>query len=210
MYNINEVILDEPLIIYTILLTVSYLLGAINSSILLSRLKNLPDPREYGSKNPGATNILRSGEKLLAAQTLFIDILKGLIPTLFARFLGFDDLLILIVGCMSILGHVFPIYFRFAGGKGVATSFGVILGFDILLSIICLITWLSIAFLFRYSALSAIVTFVFLPLYIWLSYGSSYITIVTVLITCIVLWRHKENIHNLINQKEIKIGERES
>tara|TARA_Y100000590_G_scaffold424780_1_gene532076 strand:+ start:59 stop:667 length:609 start_codon:yes stop_codon:yes gene_type:complete len=202
--------LDEPLIIYTILLTVSYLLGAINSSILLSRLKNLPDPREYGSKNPGATNILRSGEKLLAAQTLFIDILKGLIPTLFARFLGFDDLLILIVGCMSILGHVFPIYFRFAGGKGVATSFGVILGFDILLSIICLITWLSIAFLFRYSALSAIVTFVFLPLYIWLSYGSSYITIVTVLITCIVLWRHKENIHNLINQKEIKIGERES
>ncbi len=202
--------MDEPLIIYTILLTVSYLLGAINSSILLSRLKNLPDPREYGSKNPGATNILRSGEKLLAAQTLFIDILKGLIPTLFARFLGFDDLLILIVGCMSILGHVFPIYFRFAGGKGVATSFGVILGFDILLSIICLITWLSIAFLFRYSALSAIVTFVFLPLYIWLSYGSSYITIVTVLITCIVLWRHKENIHNLINQKEIKIGERES
>ena len=159
--------MDEPLIIYTILLTVSYLLGAINSSILLSRLKNLPDPREYGSKNPGATNILRSGEKLLAAQT-------------------------------------------FKGGKGVATSFGVILGFDILLSIICLITWLSIALLFRYSALSAIVTFVFLPLYIWLSYGSSYITIVTVLITCIVLWRHKENIHNLINQKEIKIGERES
>ncbi|MEC7885320.1 MAG: glycerol-3-phosphate 1-O-acyltransferase PlsY [Pseudomonadota bacterium] len=202
--------MDESLIIYTILLTVSYLLGAINSSILLSRLKNLPDPREYGSKNPGATNILRSGEKLLAAQTLFIDILKGLIPTVLARFLGFDDLLTLIVGSMSILGHVFPIYFRFAGGKGVATSFGVILGFDILLGIICLITWLSIAFLFRYSALSAIVTFVFLPLYIWLSYSSSYITFVTVLITLIVLWRHKGNIHNLINQKEIKIGERES
>ena len=117
-----------------------------------------------------------------------------------------DQIYIQIIGLCSILGHIFPIYYKFTGGKGVATSFGVILAFDIILGFICLLTWLITAFLFRYSALSAIVTFTFLPIYAWLSYENIVTTSIYLALSIIVIYKHKTNIKNLINNEETKIG----
>jgi glycerol-3-phosphate acyltransferase PlsY len=166
----------------------------------------LPDPRDYGSKNPGATNILRSGNKILSLLILLLDILKGFLPVLIAYYIIEDKLYVQVAGVIAVLGHIYPIFYKFKGGKGVATAFGAILGFDIILGLICMITWLITAFLFRYSALSAIVSFTFLPIYTWLSYEILLITLVYLILTVVVIYKHKTNIHNLLNNKETKIG----
>ncbi len=166
----------------------------------------MQDPRSYGSKNPGATNILRTGNKILAASILMIDILKGLFPTLLAYYTLENILYIQIIGIIAAIGHIFPVFYNFKGGKGVATALGAILGFDIVLGFICLFTWLITAFLFRYSALSAIVTFTFLPIYTWLSYESIVITSVYLVLSIVVIYKHKTNIKNLLNNEETKIG----
>ena len=171
------------------LILLAYFFGSLNSSIIFSKILKLEDPREYGSKNPGATNILRSGNKTLALATLIE-----------------DQIYIQIIGLCSILGHIFPIYYKFKGGKGVATSFGVILAFDIILGFICLLTWLITAFLFRYSALSAIVSFALLPIYSWFSYEKIITTSLFLILAIIVIYMHKTNIKNLLNNKETKIG----
>lgn len=188
------------------LILLAYFFGSLNSSIIFSKILKLEDPREYGSKNPGATNILRSGNKTLALATLIFDMFKGFLPVFVAFFFIEDQIYIQIIGLCSILGHIFPIYYKFKGGKGVATSFGVILAFDIILGFICLLTWLITAFLFRYSALSAIVTFTFLPIYTWLSYEIYTITYVYLVLSIVVIYKHRSNIKNLINNKETKIG----
>ena len=185
---------------------ICYIIGSINSSIILSKIYKLPDPRDYGSKNPGATNILRSGNKILAFTILLLDILKGLLPVLISYYILEDKLYAQIAGVIAVLGHIYPIFYKFNGGKGVATAFGAILGFDIILGLICMITWLITAFLFRYSALSAIVSFTFLPIYTWLSYEILLITLVYLILTVVVIYKHKTNIHNLLNNKETKIG----
>ena len=188
------------------LILLAYFFGSLNSSIIFSKIFKLEDPREYGSKNPGATNILRSGNKTLALATLIFDMLKGFIPVFVAFFFIEEQIYIQIIGLCSILGHIFPIYYKFKGGKGVATSFGVILAFDIILGFICLLTWLITAFLFRYSALSAIVSFALLPIYTWFSYEKIIATSLFLILAIIVIYMHKTNIKNLLNNKETKIG----
>ena len=184
----------------------SYLVGSTNSSIILSKLYKLPDPRGYGSKNPGATNILRSGNKVIALSVLVFDILKGCLPVLIAYYLLEDKLYAQITGVFAVIGHIFPIFYKFKGGKGVATALGSVLGFDFVLGLICLLTWLITAFLFRYSALSAIVSFTFLPVYTWLSYENLVITSIYLFLAIIVIYKHKTNINNLLNNEETKIG----
>ena len=188
------------------LILLAYFFGSLNSSIIFSKILKLEDPREYGSKNPGATNILRSGNKTLALATLIFDMFKGFLPVFVASFFIEDQIYIQIIGLCSILGHIFPIYYKFKGGKGVATSFGVILAFDIILGFICLLTWLITAFLFRYSALSAIVSFALLPIYTWFSYEKIIATSLFLILAIIVIYMHKTNIKNLLNNKETKIG----
>ncbi len=188
------------------LVLLAYFFGSLNSSIIFSKILKLKDPREYGSKNPGATNILRSGNKTLALATLIFDMFKGFLPVFVAFFFIEDQIYIQIIGLCSILGHIFPIYYKFKGGKGVATSFGVILAFDIILGFICLLTWLITAFLFRYSALSAIVSFALLPIYTWFSYEKIIATSLFLILAIIVIYMHKTNIKNLLNNKETKIG----
>ena len=167
----------------------------------------MQDPRDYGSRNPGATNILRTGNKILAAIILLIDILKGLAPTLIAYYILENIFYAQIIGVIAVIGHILPIFYKFKGGKGVATALGAILGFDIILGFICLLTWLITAFLFRYSALSAIVTFTFLPIYTWLSYESIVTTSIYLALSIVVIYKHKTNIKNLLNNEETKIGE---
>ena len=188
------------------LILLAYFFGSLNSSIIFSKILKLEDPREYGSKNPGATNILRSGNKTLALTTLIFDMFKGFLPVFVAFFFIEDQIYIQIIGLCSILGHIFPIYYKFKGGKGVATSFGVILAFDIILGFICLLTWLITAFLFRYSALSAIVSFALFPIYTWFSYEKIIATSLFLILAIIVIYMHKTNIKNLLNNKETKIG----
>ena len=132
--------------------------------------------------------------------------LKGILPVITAFYFLENKLFVQIIGIAAIIGHIFPVFYDFNGGKGVATSFGSILGFDLILGLICLITWLITAFLFRYSALSAIVTFTFLPIYAWLSYEIYTITFVYLFLSIVVIYKHRSNINNLINNKETKIG----
>ena len=166
----------------------------------------MQDPRSYGSNNPGATNILRSGNKILAFTILVIDILKGFLPVFIAYYFFENKVIIQIIGVIAVIGHIFPIFYSFKGGKGVATALGAVLGFDLILGIICLLTWLITAFLFRYSALSAIVTFNFLPIYTWLSYQDLTLTCIYFVISFVVIYKHKTNIKNLFKGTETKIG----
>ena len=198
--------MNTILIAFILLFPICYIIGSVNSSIILSRIYKLPDPRDYGSKNPGATNILRSGNKILSLLILLLDILKGFLPVLIAYYIIEDKLYVQVAGVIAVLGHIYPIFYKFKGGKGVATAFGAILGFDIILGLICMITWLITAFLFRYSALSAIVSFTFLPIYTWLSYENLAITSIYLFLAIVVIYKHKKNIENLLNNKETKIG----
>jgi len=193
---------------FLMLSILSYIFGSVNSSILLSKFFKLPDPRGYGSRNPGATNILRSGSKIIAFITLMLDILKGFITTAVAIYWFEDIIYAQIIGCITVFGHIYPLFYKFKGGKGVATALGAVLGFNLFLGLICLITWLMTALLFRYSALSAIVTFTFLPLYTWFSFESWTITSIYLALTLVVIYKHKNNIKNLLNNGETKIGEK--
>tara|TARA_B100001996_G_scaffold185058_1_gene141555 strand:+ start:2375 stop:2980 length:606 start_codon:yes stop_codon:yes gene_type:complete len=189
-----------------VLIIISYIIGSVNSSIVFSKIYKLPDPREYGSKNPGATNILRSGNKILALTIVIFDILKGFLPVVIAYYFIKEDVYVQIIGVIAVIGHIYPIFYKFKGGKGVATSFGAILAFDFILGLICLMTWIITAFLFRYSALSAIVSFTFLPIYTWLSYENYTITSIYLILAIVVIYKHKTNIKNLLNNEETKIG----
>ena len=192
-----------------VLIIISYIIGSVNSSIVFSKIYKLPDPRKYGSKNPGATNILRSGNKILALAIVIFDILKGFLPVVIAYYFLKEDVYVQIVGVIAVIGHIYPIFYKFKGGKGVATSFGSILAFDFILGLICLMTWLITAFLFRYSALSAIVSFTFLPIYTWLSYENYTITSIYLILAIVVIYKHKTNIKNLLNNEETKIGSKD-
>ena len=139
--------MDNFFISFIFLIGVSYAIGSINSSIIFSKIFKMQDPRDYGSKNPGATNILRSGNKLLAFATLMFDISKGILPVLISYYYFENKLFVQIIGIFAVIGHIFPIFYNFKGGKGVATALGVILGFDFVLGLICLLTWLITAFL---------------------------------------------------------------
>jgi glycerol-3-phosphate acyltransferase PlsY len=184
----------------------AYLLGSISSAVVIARVMGLPDPRETGSKNPGATNILRYGGKTAAVLTLAGDILKGVIAVLVARALTADAVIITLCGFAAFLGHLFPVFFGFRGGKGVATALGVWFALNPWVGLALLVTWVLMALLFRYSSLAALVTSALAPLYVaWLSPGTP--TLATMIVmSAILIFRHRTNIRNLIAGTENKIG----
>ena len=185
-----------------LLVPAAYLFGSISSAIIVCRLMGLPDPREQGSGNPGATNVMRIGGKKAAAITLLGDALKGLIPVLLAKFLNADSLILSAVVFAAFLGHLYPVFFGFKGGKGVATSFGVTLGVNWLLGLVVSGTWLLVYKISGISSLSALIASVLTPLYVWLITGDTNLTITFVLISSILLWRHKANIQRLLKGEE--------
>ncbi len=181
---------------------IAYLIGSVSSAIIVCRVMGLPDPRGQGSGNPGATNVMRIGGKKAAAITLAGDALKGLLPVLIAKLLGTASLTFAAVVFAAFLGHLYPIFFGFKGGKGVATSFGVALGVSWLLGLATLATWLMVYKLSKISSLSALVAAVLVPVYTVFMVGENYLIATFVLISSILLWRHRTNIKRLLAGEE--------
>ena len=194
----------------------AYLLGSINSAIIVSKVFSLPDPRSLGSGNPGATNVLRTGNKIAAFITLGGDLLKGLIPVLLVELFTANTILVAATGVAALLGHLYPVYYQFKGGKGVATTLGVLLGFDWFLAVIWILLWLLVAWLFRFSSLAALVATLitlvtsYFTMTDWIVYRENNIFIVVAIavITVFVFWRHRENITNLLTGNESRIGQK--
>jgi len=188
------------------LIVCAYLLGSVSSAIIVCTLMRLPDPRSHGSGNPGATNVLRVGGKKAAAVTLFGDMLKGLLPALIANLLNVSYLALALTGFAAFIGHLFPLYFGFKGGKGVATMFGVMFGFHWAVGLATALTWLIVAKVFKISSLSALIATLLAPFYVLLIMGSNKpLIIATAVMTLLLFWRHRSNIQNLLTGKEGKI-----
>ncbi|HEX6317751.1 MAG TPA: glycerol-3-phosphate 1-O-acyltransferase PlsY [Burkholderiales bacterium] len=184
----------------------AYLLGSISFAIVVSRLMRLPDPRSYGSKNPGATNVLRTGKIAAAVLTLAGDAAKGwLAAWLAGRYL--PDAMAL-AGLAAFLGHLFPVYHRFQGGKGVATAAGVLFGFNVWLGAGTLVTWLVIAGLLRYASLASIVAALFAAFYAFWLFGLMHIPAVVAVMAALLVWRHRENIRRLLAGTESRLGQK--
>lgn len=189
---------------------VAYLIGSISFAVVMSRAFGISDPRTYGSKNPGATNVLRSGNKKAAIATLIGDGAKGWFAVWLAlrladRF-GVDETGIALVAIAVFLGHLWPVFFRFIGGKGVATALGVLLGIHPLLGLAVLATWLLVAYFSRYSSLAALIAAVLAPVYYGIALGADTILAAIVVMSALLLYRHASNISNLLAGKESKIG----
>lgn len=195
----------------------AYLIGSLSFAVIVSRFMGLNDPRTYGSKNPGATNVLRSGSKKAAVVTLLLDGVKGWLPVWFVAHWGsawnLADSALAWAGMAAFLGHVFPVFFRFQGGKGVATAAGVLIGFEPILGLATIGVWLLVALVLRYSSLSAIAAALFAPgFYVmasgetWAWYGSPSVALVVAIMSLILLWRHRGNISRLMAGQEGKIG----
>jgi glycerol-3-phosphate acyltransferase PlsY len=175
----------------------AYLIGSLSAAIIICKLAGLPDPRTQGSRNPGATNVLRIAGKKTAALVLLGDVLKGLIPLVTARALQVEDHILAAVGLAAFLGHLYPVFFGFHGGKGVATALGVLLGLAWPLAAAVLATWLFMAKLFHVSSLSAITAAVLAPFYTWLLLDSAPQLVMVSVISTMLLWRHRDNIQRL-------------
>lgn len=193
----------------------AYLLGSLSFAVIVSRCMGLKDPRSYGSNNPGATNVLRSGSKLAAVATLLLDGLKGWLPVVLIKWFGHDhglgDGTLAAVGLAAFLGHLYPVFFQFKGGKGVATAAGVLLGVSWVLGLATLATWLMVAFFSRYSSLAALAAAVFAPFFYLLGdgtawYADKWIAAALVLISALLIYRHRENINKLLSGTESRLG----
>ncbi|MCV2367628.1 glycerol-3-phosphate 1-O-acyltransferase PlsY [Roseateles oligotrophus] len=191
---------------------IGYLIGSLSFAVIISRLMGLSDPRSYGSGNPGATNVLRSGNKLAAVLTLLFDALKGyvavLLVLLFGARFGLGEGSAALVGLTAFLGHLWPLFFRFKGGKGVATAAGVIMALNPLLGVATLATWAIIAYFSRYSSLAALVSAAFAPVYQMMIWGSGPIVGVLIVIGLLLVWRHAENIKKLLKGTESRLGQK--
>jgi glycerol-3-phosphate acyltransferase PlsY len=192
----------------------AYLIGSVSFAVVVSKFMGLSDPRTYGSKNPGATNVLRSGNKIAAVLTLLGDALKGWLAVFLAmKFgvqLGLDQIALAAVAIAVFVGHLWPVFFRFVGGKGVATALGVLLGINLWLGLATLVTWLVIAFAFRYSSLAALVAAVFAPFYYVLLFGANPMLYAVVAMSLLLVYRHRQNVANLIAGKESRLGSKKS
>jgi glycerol-3-phosphate acyltransferase PlsY len=188
------------------LVVVAYLLGSISSAVVVCRLMGLPDPRTQGSNNPGATNVLRIGGKKAAAVTLVGDSLKGLIPMLTGHLLGVGPAVLAATGLAAFLGHLYPVFFGFRGGKGVATALGVQFGLWWPIGLTVAAVWLFVAKVLRISSLSALVSMALAPLIVWFFWPEPILLGMQVLISLLLFWRHRSNIANLISGQEGKIG----
>jgi len=189
-----------------LLIAAGYLLGSLSSAIITCRLLGLPDPRNQGSCNPGATNVLRIGGKKAAAITLIGDMLKGLIPVLVAKLLGADLSIQAAVAVAAFLGHLYPVFFGFQGGKGVATALGVLLGIHWPVGLLTIATWLVIAKVFKISSLAALLAILVTPLYIWWLIPNESLLIAMLFMGTLLFWRHRSNIKGLLAGTEGKIG----
>ncbi|PJO39271.1 glycerol-3-phosphate 1-O-acyltransferase PlsY [Delftia acidovorans] len=206
--------------LYPLLATVAaYLIGSLSFAVIVSRAMGLNDPRTYGSGNPGATNVLRSGSKAAAAVTLLLDAAKGWLPVALVQWFGsrfgLGDGTVAMVALAAFLGHLYPVFFRFKGGKGVATALGVLLGISVWLGLAVALTWLIIAVFFRYSSLAALVASVFAPVYyllcsgvVW--YAETPIAAAIVAMAALLIWRHRENIQRLMAGKESRLGSKKA
>jgi acyl phosphate:glycerol-3-phosphate acyltransferase len=189
-----------------------YLIGSLSFAVIVSRLMGIADPRTYGSGNPGATNVLRSGNKTAAILTLLLDASKGFVPVFlvqqFGAPFGLHDGTLALVGLAAFLGHLWPVFFHFQGGKGVATAAGVLLAINPWLGLATLTTWIVIAAFFRYSSLAAIVSAVFAPFYQLLIWGGGPIAVAVTVIGLLLVWRHSANIQKLFKGTESKLGQK--
>ena len=187
-------------------LTTGYLIGSICSAVIVSQLFNLPDPRTEGSKNPGATNVLRLSGKKYAAIVLIVDMLKGFLPVLLAKMLGAGPVILGFTCCAAVLGHMYPLFFKFQGGKGVATALGALLGFNFILGVMTIATWLLVARLFRYSSLASMTALVFAPFFSLYVVGNEQAFLPLAFIAIFVLYKHRDNITRLMDGNESKIS----
>jgi glycerol-3-phosphate acyltransferase PlsY len=192
----------------TIATIIAYLFGSLSSAVIICKIMGLPDPRTEGSQNPGATNVLRIGGKLPALITLLGDVLKGVIPVLAAKWIGLDTTTLALVAFAAFIGHLFPIFFRFQGGKGVATAIGCLLALSWPVGLCWIATWLIIAIIFRYSSLASLTASVIAPVYIWFFTGNLIYVVTIMFMSIILIYRHRGNITKLIAGQESKIGKK--
>jgi glycerol-3-phosphate acyltransferase PlsY len=197
-------------------IVLSYLLGSLSFAVIVSKFMGLSDPRSYGSKNPGATNVLRSGNKKAAVLTLLFDAVKGWVPVVWvlqhgAPF-GLSEGTAAAAGLAAFLGHLYPVFFRFQGGKGVATALGVLMGVSPLLGLLVALTWLGIAWFFRYSSLAALLAAILAPVYyalladvLWWSFNGATLGLLCAM-GVLLVWRHRDNVNRLIAGTESKLG----
>ena len=201
-----------------LLIPLAYLIGSISFAVVVSKCMNLPDPHSYGSGNPGATNVLRTGNKLAAGLTFLGDALKGYFAVMLARLLLGDQSLTSSLGSWVLcgvvlavfLGHLFPIFHGFKGGKGVATACGILFGVNVILGIATLGTWIIVAVFMRYSSLAALAAAVFGPIYFVFLFGFQPIGISLLVVCLLLVWRHRSNIQNLLNGTESRIGSKKN
>jgi glycerol-3-phosphate acyltransferase PlsY len=197
-----------------LLIPIAYLIGSISFAVVVSKCMRLPDPHSYGSGNPGATNVLRTGNKLAAILTLIGDALKGYLAVMLARILLGDESLTSTLNSWFLcgvvvavfLGHLFPIFHGFKGGKGVATACGILFGINWILGAATLGTWIIVAMFMRYSSLAALAAAVFGPIYFVFLFGFQPMGIALLVVCLLLIWRHRSNIHNLMNGQESRIG----
>ena len=189
---------------------IAYLIGSLSFAVIVSKLMGLPDPHSYGSGNPGTTNVLRTGKKLAALLTLLGDAGKGWLALWlaqrYATEFALTDITLAMVAFAVFLGHLFPVFFRFQGGKGVATAAGILLAISAWLGLATLATWVIIAVFFRYSSFAAIAASVFAPFYTFLLFGLTPYLPAVIVMCALLIWRHRENISKLLNGTESKLG----
>jgi glycerol-3-phosphate acyltransferase PlsY len=195
------------MLISSLLIVCAYLLGSFSSAVVVCRLMGFPDPRTQGSGNPGATNVLRHGGKKAALITLCLDTLKGTVAVGIALLLVNSSWVLAGVTLAVFLGHLYPIFFNFRGGKGVATAFGALVILVWPAGLLALITWLTTALIFKYSSLAALLAALLTPFYVfWFSQQNEYYTMMSIIVSLFLFWRHRSNIRNLLQGQEDKIG----
>ncbi|MFY8043679.1 MAG: glycerol-3-phosphate 1-O-acyltransferase PlsY [Rhodoferax sp.] len=205
-------------VLYPLLATVAaYLIGSLSFAVIVSRVMGLNDPRTYGSKNPGATNVLRSGSKAAAAVTLLLDAVKGWLPVAAIQWwgqpYGLGEGTMALAGFAAFLGHLYPVFFKFVGGKGVATALGVLVATSGWLGLATALTWIIVAYFFRYSSLASLLAAVFAPVYYIFGNGVAWamdknLLLSTALMSVLLIWRHAENMTRLVQGKESKLGQK--
>lgn len=190
----------------------AYLIGSLSFAVIVSRAMGLSDPRSYGSGNPGATNVLRSGNKAAAVLTLLLDALKGYVPVVLVREFGapygLDEGTLAMVGLAAFVGHLWPVFFRFAGGKGVATAAGVLLALNPWLGLATLATWIVVAVFTRYASLASVVAAVFAPFYQLLIWGGGPVAVAVMVMGGLLIWRHRTNLQKLLKGTESRLGQK--
>jgi glycerol-3-phosphate acyltransferase PlsY len=183
----------------------AYLVGSISSGIIVSRIFSLPDPRTMGSKNPGATNVMRTGNKKAAVLTLLGDLLKAIFVLFIANYLGFEGFIIICVSLAVLIGHIFPVFYKFRGGKGVATAVGILFALNFKLALVVIFIWIFVFLIWRYSSLAAIFASISAPLIGFFILKDTSLNCVTyIIVTMIILITHQKNIKNLLSGKELK------